>query len=167
MAITRKTLLWLVPVVITIHNLEEAIFMPAFLQTRNSSIPSFLRELLPPLTYAQFLAPLILVTAIPYLIAGLTKLDRDGSPGINLLLGVQVVMLINVLAHTAMAVVMWGYAPGLITALLINLPFSLYLLHRATREQWVSRRVLVLLLPIGVLIHVVGLPGLMILSASI
>ena len=49
-------------------------------------------------------------------------------------------MLLNVLWHVATAALVFnGYAPGLLTAILINLPFSVYLLRRAASERWVSR----------------------------
>ena len=167
MTISKRTLIWLVPACITIHNLEEALFMPAFLQARNSSMPGFLQRLLPPITYRQLLISLIIVTTIPYLIAWLAILKREGERGIQVLLGLQIVMLFNVFAHAWMAVVMRGYAPGVVTAFAINLPFSYYFMRRALREGWVSRRALALLIPIGLLIHVVGLPGIIILSGSI
>ena len=163
---SRKGLLWLVPVFVTIHNLEEALFMPAFLQARNSSIPAGLRSLLPPITYQQFLVALIIMTSMPYLIAWLGNLERERSGGAYLLLGLQVVMLYNVLAHIVMAAAMGGYAPGVVTALIINLPFSLYLLPRALRERWAPHRVIVLLFPIGLIVHAVGLPSLIILAGS-
>ena len=163
---SRKALLWLVPVFITIHNLEEALFMPAFLQTRNASIPSSLQGLLPPITYQQFLIALIFMTAMPYAIALVGNLEREGSGSLYLLLGLQVVMLYNVLAHVLMAAVMGGYAPGVVTALTINLPFSLYLVRRARKERWVPRRVIVWLFPIGLIVHAVGLPALIILAGS-
>jgi len=163
---SRKALLWLVPVFITVHNLEEALFMPAFLKTRNASIPSSLQGLLPPITYRQFLIALIAMTAIPYAIALLGNLEREGSGSLYLLLGLQVVMLYNVLAHVVMAGVMGGYAPGVVTALIINLPFSVYLVRRAVKERWASRRVIVWLFPIGLIVHAVGLPSLMILAGS-
>jgi hypothetical protein len=167
MSVSRKALLWLVPIFITIHNLEEALLMPAFLQTRNLSVPNFLRSLLPPITYRQFLISLLVVTAIPYLIAWLANWERENHRGVYLLLGLQVVMLFNVLAHVMMAAAMGGYAPGVITALVINLPFSFYLLRRAAKEKWVSPRGMVLLFPIGLIIHALGLPGIIILSGSI
>ena len=157
----------MVPIFVTIHNLEEALFMPAFLQTRNSSVPGPLRNLLPPITYRQFLFSLIIVTAMPYLIASLGNLDRDGAGGVCLLLGFQVVMLFNVLAHGMTAAAMNGYAPGVVTAFVLNLPFSVYLLLRASTERWVSRRVMMVLFPVGLIIHAVGLPLLLILSGSL
>ena len=163
---SRRSLLWLVPVIITVHNLEEALFMPAFLQARNSSIPDFLRGLIPPITYRQFLIALLVFTAMPYVIPLLGHLDRERSAGVYLLLGLQVVMLYNVLAHVMMAAVMGGYAPGVVTAVVFNLVFSVYLLRRAFAEGWISRRAIVLLFPIGLIIHALGLPSLIVLSGS-
>ena len=141
--------------------------MPDFLQARNSSIPAFLRSLLPPITYRQFLIALIIVTAVPYLIAWLGNLEREQSAGVYLLLGLQVVMLYNVLVHGAMAAAMGGYAPGVVTAVAFNLPFSVYLLRRALKEGWAPRRVIVLLFPVGLMIHALGLPLLMVLSGTL
>src|SRR6185369_7103047 len=132
--ISKKAALWLVPVVVTIHNLEEALFMPSFLEARNSAVPGWMRDLLPPITYRQFLIALVIVTAVPYLSAWFGNLGNERSAGLYFLLGFQVVMLINVLAHGIIAVLMRGYAPGVITAFLINLPFSVYLLRRAVNE---------------------------------
>jgi hypothetical protein len=151
----------------TIHNLEEALSMPAFLPARNLSIPDTLRSLLPPITYRQFLIALIIVSIIPYLIALFGRLDGENGKGVCLLLGVQVVMLINVFAHAMMAVVMRGYTPGVITAFAVNLPFSVYLLRRAVKERWVPRRVMALLFPVGLIIHGLGLPALIFLFSSI
>lgn len=161
---SRKRLLWLVPIFLTIHNLEEALFMPAFIEKRNASVPGRLRELIPPVTYKQFLVSLIIITVIPYLVA-LFWLSRPWA--MYLLVGLQVVMLLNVCAHTLMGLLLRGYAPGLVTALVINLPFSLYLMKRAMSEQWMSRKALALMFPIGLLIHGPLLAGLMLLSGKL
>lgn len=158
---SRKTLLWLVPILLTIHNLEEALVMPAFLEKRNAAVPGPMREIVPPVNYRQFLIALIIITIIPYLIA-LLWLNRSWA--VYVLVCFQVVMLINVLAHTLMAIFLRGYAPGLLTAILINLPFSLYLLKRALTERWISGKALALMFPLGLLIHGPLLMGLMLLS---
>lgn len=158
---SRNSLLWLVPVFLTIHNLEEAVAMPAFIERRNASVPGPLREIIPPVTYKQFLIALIIITVIPYLVA-LFWLGRRWAA--LLLSGLQVVMLINVFAHVLMALFLRGYAPGIVTALLINLPFSLLLLRRALDERWVSRRALALMFPAGLLLHGPALAGLMLLA---
>lgn len=159
-----KRLLWLVPIFLTIHNLEEAVLMPPFLEKRNAAVPASLREIIPPVTYKQFLTALIIITIIPYLIA---LLWLGSKWAVYLLVGFQVVMLINVIAHVMMALFVGGYAPGLVTALAINLPFSFYLLRRVVAEKWLSRRAVVWMFPVGLLIHGPALAGLMILSGEI
>lgn len=161
---SRRMLLWLVPILLTVHNLEEAIVMPAFIEKRNASVQGRLQGIVPPITYKQFLFALIIITIIPYLIA-LFWLNRGWA--VYLLVGLQVVMLINVCAHTLMALSLRGYAPGLVTALTINLPFSLYLLKRAVSERWMSGKAVALMFPVGLLIHGPALAGFMLLSGVI
>src|SRR4051794_35533226 len=111
---SRKMLLWLVPLFLTIHNLEEALVMPAFIEKRNASVPGSMRGIVPPVTYKQFLIALVIITVIPYMVA-LLWLNRRWA--VYFLVGFQVVMLINVFAHTLMALFLKGYGPGLVTAL--------------------------------------------------
>jgi hypothetical protein len=161
---SKKTLLWLVPILTTVHNLEEAVFMPMVLARRNSA----LQWLLPEITYGQFLLALFTVTAIPYLIAWFACREQErAGVGMFLLLSVQFMMLVNVLAHVVLALLMSGYAHGLVTAVAINLPFSIYLLRRALKERWMSGRAMAFIVPTGLLLHGVGLPLIIILSTRI
>jgi hypothetical protein len=166
-ASNQRLLLWLVPVFNTIHNAEEALLMPRLLEARNAAIPSRLHVLLPPITDRQLLISLAIVTAIPYIIALVCDLKRKRGPGVYLLLGFQSVMLVNVLAHVMMSILISGYAPGVATAVVLNLPFSIYLLLTAVNDRWVSRRALAFLGVAAVIIHTVGLPGLIILASGL
>jgi hypothetical protein len=48
-------------------------------------------------------------------------------------------MLVNVLIpHVPATLVFGAYTPGVVTAVLINLPLMSILLFKAVREQWVS-----------------------------
>ena len=160
----RSSVLWLIPVLFLLHNLEEALFMPRFLPLDPDLIPSALRPLLAELTYAQFLAVLLPVTILPFLIAARGNLHRSGSGGIFLLLGCQAVVLLNVFSHIASALVLGGYVPGLLTALLPNLPFSIYVFRKATRERWISRWALFSLPALALFVHGPVLISLMALS---
>jgi hypothetical protein len=66
-------------------------------------------------------------------------------------------MLLNVFPHVAAAAALRSYSPGLATALVFNLPFSILLFRRAIRQQWVSRRALAWLPPAALLVHGPGL----------
>jgi hypothetical protein len=56
---------------------------------------------------------------------------------------------------------MRDYAPGVVTALLINLPFSIYLFRRALREAWIDKRDVAVLFLVGLALHGPGLIGLL------
>ena len=154
----RRYLLWLVPLLLTLHNLEEAVFMKGFLDRFAARIP-----ILPAVTYGQFLLALAVVTLAPYAFAASGPLERR-SRAFFLTLGTQMVVLVNVLAHVAVAVWARGYAPGLVTALLVNLPFSVFFFRRAWRGSWVTLRDLAWLLVAALLVHGPGLVGLMVLA---
>jgi len=163
----KKVILWMVPVLTTVHNIEEVLFMPFVIERRNSSIPAFLGGLLPPVTYAQFVLAVSVATAVPYLIASFSNTGRQGGAGVTLLVSIQAMMLVNVFAHLSFAVMMGGYAPGVVTAVAVELPFSISMLRRAVRERWVSGRAMVLLIAIGLPLNVIALPALPILSGEI
>ena len=163
----RQKLIWLVPILASIHNLEEAMSIPAFLQGADSAFPKFITEAFSTLTRSQLLSALLIVTVIPYILAFLAWSEPVPRWGFYLLCGFQAAMLINVFAHIAMAVAVRGYAPGVVTAMLINLPFSVYLFYKASVEHWLNRNKLMLVGAIGILLHLVGLPALLILAGGV
>jgi hypothetical protein len=63
------------------------------------------------------------------------------------------------------ALVLGGYAPGLVSALLVNAPVSAYLLGRASREDWVPRGARHALWPAALVIHGPVLWGVLFLSS--
>lgn len=157
----RRRLLWLVPLLLTLHNVEEAIFLKVVRPA--GMVPDFLAGLLPTITPAQFLAALAVVTVVPWLFAASGPLERR-SRAFLLVLGTQMVVLLNVASHAASAVWLRSYVPGLVTALLVNLPFSLYLFRRALQGSWVRARDLAWLFVAALLVHGPGLIGLMVLA---
>ncbi len=161
-----KTLPWLIPILLTLHNIEEGITPKEFLSPIGSRIPDFAKDLINP-SYPQFLVALGIFTAIPYLCALSGDLTRKGGLSILFLLVIQMVMFINVLPHVAMATFLKGYTPGLITSVLINLPFSLLLFRAALKDGWLSKKAFLWLIPLAVIAHGPGLWGLMIVSGHI
>ncbi|MCO6010904.1 HXXEE domain-containing protein [Actinoallomurus purpureus] len=64
--------------------------------------------------------------------------------------GMAGVMLLNVaLPHVPAALVARGYAPGLVTAVGLNLPIGLAVLRSAVRESAISRRGLLRTMPVA------------------
>ncbi len=69
----------------------------------------------------------------------------------------QSVVLLNTVPHVVAAMALRSYAPGLVTAIVVNAPLSLYLLVRAWRETWVERPAFAALAPAAVVVHGPGL----------
>ncbi len=166
---SRRALLWLVPLFITVHNLEEIAFLPKFLEALPSKIPAWAARLLPagvlPPTVHQYIDALLVVTVLPYAFALLRGSGHERGPRTLLLAGTQMVMLVNVLSHLALMNIWNGYVPGLVTALACNLPFSLFFFASGLRQGWLRWNDFAYLLPFAILLHGPGLIGLMALAA--
>ena len=132
----KRSALLGVPLLLTLHNAEEALFVPTALRTAADRLPATLAAVLP--APETMYVALVVTTIIPWLVWLLGAARRETRLGTRLLLLLQCVMLVNVGWHVAAAVVLGGYAPGLATALAFNLPFSIYLLRRALKERWLS-----------------------------
>ena len=65
------------------------------------------------------------------------------------------------------ALLLRGYGPGLITALAINLPFSLILLNTAWDAAWYPHAALLWLVPLALFLHGPVLVGLLVVTSRI
>jgi hypothetical protein len=124
---------WLFPIAVAVHNGEEAVTLPAWAAQHAEQLPLHL-----PSAAAIRVALLVLALAacaVTYLSA------RRGKQSMwaNLLFGGIVAMLVNVFVpHVPATIWFHSYTPGVVTAVLINLPLMRWLAVRAVREQWVS-----------------------------
>ena len=116
-------------------------------------VPAAFASVAAGLTHSTMLVALGVVTLLAFGVALLAR--REGSAtGLWLILVLQATMALNALSHLVVALVLFrGYAPGLITALLINAPFAVYTIRRARREQWVSRRAFSVVFPAALVLH--------------
>jgi len=131
-SIPFERLLWLVPVFLTIHNIEEAPFMQDWYRRLPMKTPLAI-------TSRQFV---IAVTFISLAGFALTYVGVDylaNQTGYLLVLGMQAILLVNAfIPHLATTIRFRMYSPGIITAVLITLPFSFYLFRRAFEESILS-----------------------------
>jgi hypothetical protein len=157
----------LVPALIAVHNAEEAIAFRHYLPIVHDRLPGALADSFA-VTYPQILIALVIATAIPagVILWALSEPHVRSKLWIALL--IQMVVLLNVLSHVCAALfIMHGYSPGLITALVLNLPFSIHVFREARRAHWVTRRQLLWLVPAAVVVHGPLLIGLILLSADL
>ena len=140
---TFTQLLWLVPILFAIHNFEEAPFMASWIQKLpNSPIK--------PVTSPQFTIAVTLLTILGFVITFLGANSTPGSVGFLLILEIQAIMLVNaVVPHITATIRFRMYSPGVITAVFLNIPFSITLFYRATNEGFLTTNQLILLFVIA------------------
>ena len=150
----RHRILWLVPALTAAHNAEEALTFPRYLPLALERFPPVWRSFAGAITLGQVWAALAVVGLIPLGLAGWAAVRPGRATPVWLLLLFQTTLLVNAGWHISAAIVLFdGYAPGLVTAVLLNLPFSIYLLRRAARESWVGPRARLALLPGALVLH--------------
>jgi hypothetical protein len=129
---TFRKLQWFFPIAVTLHNAEEAIWMPHGSAGHATQLPVH------PPGAAEIIAALVVFTAAAFAVTYLSVLRGPESIWAYLSFGYIVALLANVFVpHVPAAIVFHGYAPGLVTAVLINLPVMSILVIRMLREEWV------------------------------
>jgi hypothetical protein len=120
-----EELAWLFAAAVTLHNLEEAIWLPAWSKKG--------RSLRKPVEARVFRFAVAALTILLYVC---TSLATTGIPlGPYLLCAFALAMAFNAfIPHLAATIVLRNYAPGTATALLLNLPTSMILLGSAVAE---------------------------------
>jgi hypothetical protein len=113
---TSAALYWLFALAITVHNIEEGLFLPTY----TAVVPRLAGRVTP----FAFRFALVALTAVAY---GIVAFAVSGSHyAADLLAGIAVVMAINaVIPHLTLTLVLRRYAPGTGTAICIVLPLSL------------------------------------------
>lgn len=168
MTLSRRAVIWLVPALLAVHNAEEAVMFRRYLPLVRALLPDSARPIAAGVRYEQMLIALAIATIVPLGIA-IWAVARPRSPvALWSVLLIQAVVLLNVAAHVGSAVVILrGYGPGLATALVVNLPFSLYVLRRARGERWTTRQGLLALAPAAFVVHGPLLLGVIALAGSV
>lgn len=129
---TIRKLQWLFPIAVTLHNAEEAIWMSRWTASHAVQLP------VRPPGAAEMWAALVVFTVAAFAVTYLSTRRGPESIWAYLTFGYIVAMLANVFVpHVPAAIVFRGYAPGVLTAVLINLPVMSILAIRMLRDGWV------------------------------
>jgi len=125
----RETLRFF-PIALTMHNLEAAIWFPAW-----SQHAGFWER---PVGATEFRIAAVLLTILALAITFWSIRSRHESLATYALAGFLFAILLNVIFHVVATVGLREYAPGVVTGVLINLPVMGYLLRRMFQDKWVS-----------------------------
>jgi len=142
----------LIGVTLVLHTTEEYLTFPAYLPPA-SRLPRLLP--LPALLQnpQNLRIALLLATVLPLAVIALA-IARPRKSLLVSVLFLESILLVNAGWHIYAACVRGGYAPGVLTAVLINLPFGVYVLRKAAKEQWIPVQTAWLLISVALLLHI-------------
>jgi hypothetical protein len=153
--LSRNAVLALIGLTLALHTTEEYLTFPAFL-----SSPGLLSAWfpLPGLLHQphELHVALLLATVLPLLVIAAAIVSQRKALLVAALV-TEAVLLVNASGHILASWVQRGYVPGLITAVLINLPFGVYVFLRAVKQHWIGARTAWQVIGVAVALHVVWL----------
>jgi len=121
---------WLFAGAITLHNLEEALWLPRWSQSAGHWHH--------PVGVREFRFAVGVLTALAYIAACLSVVGGKESVGAYFIAGYALAMLMNVFfPHLLATLIMRRYAPGMATALLLNLPVTVLLLYQGVQQSYI------------------------------
>jgi hypothetical protein len=166
--IPYRALQWLLILCVALHNLEEGlaakVYFPKVQELLKGRVPATMLASMPGLE--QFYVALVGATLVPLALTVIATTGRPTRLKSSLVAVIAMGLLLNVfIPHVPAAVALGGYAPGVATAVLVNLPFSIYFLWRSMREGHVDRRGLIIVAIVALSILVFGVPLLWFLLA--
>ena len=123
-----ETAQWAFPVVVTLHNLEEAVWFPSFWQNRSWHLP---------INALEFRIATALVAILAYFVTYLSVRKGKKSIGAYMVAAFSTIMLLNAIWHVVATVYVQTYSPGVVTAVLLILPVTIYVLRRALHEGYI------------------------------
>lgn len=142
-------LLWLVPIFFILHNLEEAPFMEDW----SKRLPL---KIHPTVSTRQFVIAVTVLTLAGFLVTYLGLIHINKPTGYLLVLEIQAILLWNAfIPHIGSLVRFRMYSPGVVTAIVITIPFSIYLFGRSFQEgvlSWKEFWILLCIAPFAMVI---------------
>jgi len=121
--------IWMFPVALCVHNLEEAIWLPGWSQRAGYWMN--------PVGTHEFRIAAALLAILGIAVTAWAARGGKQSVGVYLLAGFALAMLLNVGFHVMATAARSQYAPGVVTAVTINLPVMSYLLRQLFRQNWI------------------------------
>ena len=115
----------------SIHNLEEALTLSKWYESIETKLP--ITEYIPISTIQQiFPIALIIATLLLFLVPILAIYKKWDNRFLGVVLGIY---LVNAIQHILTTIVFWGYSPGVITAFIINLPLSIFMIRQLFKNN--------------------------------
>ena len=133
---------------ITMHNIEEALFLPSWSNPVGIKVSS-----------SEFTFAVVFLTALAYLSSYFSIRSGKKELWTYFFTGYALAMFLNVFfPHVLISILMQEYAPGTGTAVLMVLPTAPLVLYKSIQGGFVDRRKFYVIGPIVVLIMAASVP---------
>jgi hypothetical protein len=150
-----RTLLWCIPLFLIVHNAEEALTMPSWLASNLPLLRSkffFFNHLT--FSSGQLYISLFLVTIVPLTIAVVVLNKGLTKNSVMLMLTLQSVIGWNaVVPHVTGTILLGIYNPGLLTAVVINIPFTFLLFKEILAFKIINTKEIKRILMAGAVVY--------------
>lgn len=148
---------WLFTFGVLAHNVEEAVWLPAWSLRAG--------RFHPPVTAPVFRFAVTLLSGVFGVITVLGTYSPPGSIGAYIMAGYVLAMVLNVfMPHLLATIVMRQYSPGIVTALLLNLPLGSLYLYAAFQQHSINLTVFAWAGPLVLITILASLPVLFMLG---
>lgn len=159
---STQTLVWLFIVVFVLHDLEEIIWVEAWIKKNKShvihAVPNRFKKPFNKMfniTSGQFAFAVLLefIVFIPF-----TYIAAEHEK-FFVFLSFNSLFLLHVFTHLGQSLYLKMYTPGVISAVICVLPYTLYMFYRVLSEELVSWNEVLLSIPVGLLVVPIVLLG--------
>lgn len=136
--LSLKELIWLMPAVFLIHDSEEIIITHKWLAENRELLKPFINKY----KFIKFAirsvdltrGQMTVAVAFEFLIIVAATLaaasNISAGPGLYFFTAINGALLLHVFSHIAQSAALKKYTPGIVTAIVFVLPYSLYVFHR-------------------------------------
>lgn len=151
--------IWMFLIVFVLHDLEEIIVVENWLIRHRErlarSIPAFAQKTLQPMlsmSTAQFSVAVTCIFAVLSAAVLLTVLTWQAGTYLPFFLVCLHVLFLHVFTHIGQSLLFRTYTPGVVTAVVLVLPYSVYTYCRLLAEGWISWSMIGKTLPFSLLV---------------
>ncbi|WP_255260030.1 HXXEE domain-containing protein [Bacillus sp. AFS023182] len=152
--------IWLIPILFAFHNAEEYYFFPEMKYIQ----PIHMEENM--MQKQHFLIAVCLLTSIVFLCAYAHLIVRKKFTLYTLLV-IQAMIFMNGLFHIGGTILAERYVPGLVTAVIFIIPFSLFWFRKGIRSDWWKLKHVVVSCIAGMLLLFPVIVGILLFSRMI
>lgn len=145
--VSLKKIIWLGPVVFLIHDLEEVFWTQSWIEKNRFLFEGTLVErLIHSMGYSpvEFGLVVLLITILCSMISFFATRQIKAGMSMNLYVSTLLILFANVFTHAGQSLILGMYTPGVVTAVLVVLPYTVIAFrtlkahHMITRTTWTT-----------------------------